>query len=120
MLAIVGSICLLVVSGVLVLLILRVKELIVHLEKMMDEFKESIDQSLDDVNSMSKDLSKKLEKTDGIFKIIEEVSKTILVPTKILGKTVRSSAINVAALTEGIKDGAKKFLKEEQGKMKKH
>ena len=30
-------------------------------------FKESIDVTLDEVNGMSKDLSKKLEKTDGIF-----------------------------------------------------
>lgn len=98
------------------LVILRLRGTMGRVDLMVDETKKSvvdilkeIESNVESVKEITKDIDGKLEKTDRLFQIFDEVNRGLQTPAAILSRFFEGASIQCAALAHAVKEGVKTF-----------
>ncbi len=91
-----------------------VKELVEDIKKEIRPTVQDMRESLLETRDLIADIDRKLQKTNELFEIVEDVSQNIKLPANIAASAVEASAVTAVSLLHGIKEGVKTFIKKEE------
>lgn len=94
--------------------LISVKDLVEDARREIKPTVSEIRISLQESKDLIADIDKKLQKTNDLFELVEDISKNLKMPVSIATAAAETGVITLASLFSGVKEGVKTFLKKEE------